>query len=236
MKTLVTAVAFLSITIHLTCQDLRQPEIVIPAENDKPPSDAIVLFDGSSAEKFEHLNGDKVQWTVEENQLIVKPGTGNIHTKEHFGDLQLHIEWRTPPEDKDKEGQKSGNSGIYIMGKYEVQVLNSYQNTTYPDGQAGAVYKQHPPMVNASRAPGEWQTYDIVFKAPRYNQDGMEAEPGHITVFHNGILIQYHAEIQGPTIAFNKNLPENATKGPLMLQDHYNKVSYRNIWIRELIL
>jgi len=217
-------------------QELPQHEIVTSSRNGNPPSDAIILFNGNSLYNFESIKGGSANWTIESNYFSVSPGTGNIHTKEHFGDMQLHIEWRTPAEDIGKEGQKNGNSGIYIMGKYEVQVLNSYQNETYPDGQAGAIYKQHPPMVNASRAPGEWQVYDIVFRAPRFNNDSTVKEPGRLTVFHNGILIQYHAEIQGPTIAFNKNLPENATKGPLMLQDHNNKVSYRNIWLRKLEL
>ncbi|HKJ79554.1 MAG TPA: DUF1080 domain-containing protein, partial [Prolixibacteraceae bacterium] len=135
---------------------------------------------------------------------------------------------------KKKEGQKAGNSGIYIMGKYEVQVLNSFENETYTDGQAGAVYKQYPPMVNASLRPGKWQEYDIVFEAPEYDDKGNLEKPPFITVFHNGVLVQNHVEVQGPTTAYNEQLPENAEKGPLLLQDHNNKVSFRNIWIREL--
>ena len=229
------------VTIGITksfCQEnknLPQPQIINPGENWNAPSDAIILFNGGSLEEFESVkDGGKADWNVEGNQFTVKPGTGNIQTKEHFGDCQLHIEWRAPSEAAEKEGQKSGNSGIYLMGKYEVQVLNSYENETYPDGQAGAVYRQHPPMVNASRKPGEWQVYDIVFIAPKFNSDGREKEPGYLTVFHNGVLIQNHAEIKGPTTAYNKNLPETATEGPLMLQDHSNKVSYSNIWIRKL--
>ncbi|WP_194775345.1 3-keto-disaccharide hydrolase [Pararhodonellum marinum] len=217
-------------------QELPQPKVVDPAEKWNAPSDAVVLFNGGNLDKFESVTGGPAKWIGEGDHFTVNPGTGNIHTKDHFGDIQLHIEWRTPTEDIGKKNQESGNSGIYLMGKYEVQILNSFRNETYPDGQAGAIYLQHPPMVNASRAPGEWQVYDIVFKAPVYNNEGMEKEPGRVTVFHNGILIQYHVEIKGPTIAFNKALPEHATKGPLMLQDHDNKISFRNIWLRELNL
>ncbi|XOV92957.1 MAG: DUF1080 domain-containing protein [Bacteroidota bacterium] len=158
----------------------------------------------------------------------------SIHTVRQFGDIQLHIEWRTPPEAANLEGQKSGNSGIYFMGKYEVQVLNSYENETYFDGQAGAVYGQHPPLVNASKKPGEWQVYDIIFRAPVYKENGGILKPAEVTVLHNGVLIQDHSVILGPTTAYNKDLPEKAEKGPLMLQDHNNPVSYRNIWVREL--
>ncbi len=217
-------------------QDLPQPKVIKPGESSNPPSDAIILFDGKNLNNFESINGGPANWTVEGNHFTVNPASGNIHSKEHFGGIQLHLEWRTPTEDIGKEGQKNGNSGIYLMGKYEVQVLNSFENTTDPDRQAGSVYNQHAPMVNASRAPGEWQVYDIVFKAPDYNSDGSEKEPGRLTVFHNGVLIQYNAEIQGPTTAYNEKLPKNATKGPLMLQDHSNKVSFRNIWLRKLEL
>lgn len=217
-------------------QDLPQPKVVDPAESWKAPSDAVVLFSGENLDKFESITGGPAKWIKEDDHFTVNPGSGNIHTRDHFGDLQLHIEWRTSTEDIGKEGQANGNSGIYLMGKYEVQILNSFRNETYPDGQAGAIYEQHPPMVNASRAPGKWQVYDIVFKAPEYNSDGTEKESGRVTVFHNGVLIQYNAEIKGPTRAYNQELPENATKGPLMLQDHNNKNSFRNIWLRELKL
>ena len=213
---------------------LPMPEVVNPAENWNAPSDAIILFNGKSLDHFESIEGGPAQWTVEGNHFTVNPGTGSIHTREPFGDCQLHIEWRIPTEDANKEGQKSGNSGIYMMGKYEVQVLNSNSNVTYADGQAGAIYKQHPPLVNASREPGAWQVYDIIFTAPTYTPNGIEKEPGYLTVFHNGVLVQNHSDIKGPTTAYNKNLPENAIEGPIMLQDHSNKVSYRNIWIRKL--
>lgn len=215
--------------------ELPQPPMVEPGSSRQPPSDAIILFDGGALDAFEQVkDGSPAQWTVAGKQFTVNPGTGNIHTKQHFGDCQLHVEWRTPEEAAEKEGQKSGNSGLYLMGKYEVQVLNSHGSETYPDGQAGAIYRQYPPLVNASREPGEWQVYDIVFTAPEFNQDGTQKSPGYLTVFHNGVLIQNHAEIKGPTTAYNKELPDTASEGPLMIQDHGNKVSYSNIWIREL--
>ncbi len=215
-------------------QKLPQPEIIKPGEDWKAPSDAIVLFDGENLNKFESVDGGPTGWEVDGNYFTVKPGSGNIHSLQHFGNCQLHIEWRTPSESRESEGQKSGNSGIYLMGKYEVQVLNSYNNETYPDGQAGAIYRQHSPMVNASRKPGEWQVYDIVFYAPEFNDNGIETRKGHITVFHNGVLIHHNAAISGPTTAYNQDIPDDASEGPLMLQDHTNKVSFRNIWIREL--
>ena len=214
---------------------LPLPEVVTPGINMSAPSDAIILFTkGSTLDKFESSKGGPALWKVERSDFTIEPGTGDIQTKANFGSCQLHIEWRTPIEDADREGQESGNSGIYLMGKYEVQVLNSYINVTYADGQAGAIYKQHPPLVNASRKPGEWQVYDIVFLAPEYNEEGNKTKSGYFTVFHNGVLIHHMAEIGDPTTSFNKDLPEMASKGPLMLQDHTNKVSYRNIWIREL--
>lgn len=214
---------------------LPLPEVITSGSGMSAPSDAIILFtEGSTLDKFESTKSGPALWKVKGSHFTVEPGTGDIQTKTLFGSCQLHIEWRTPIEDADQEGQKSGNSGVYLMGKYEVQVLNSYINVTYADGQAGAIYKQHPPLVNASRKPGEWQVYDIVFLAPEYNEEGNKTKSGYFTVFHNGVLIHHMAEIGDPTTSFNKDLPELASKGPLMLQDHTNKVSYRNIWIREL--
>lgn len=214
---------------------LPLPEVITPGIDMSAPSDAIILFTkGSTLDMFESTKGGPALWKVERSHFTVDPGTGDIQTKANFGSCQLHIEWRTPIEDADREGQESGNSGVYLMGKYEVQVLNSYINVTYADGQAGAIYKQHPPLVNASRKPGEWQVYDIVFLAPEYNEEGSKTKSGYFTVFHNGVLIHHMAEIGDPTTSFNKDLPELASKGPIMLQDHTNRVSYRNIWIREL--
>lgn len=217
-------------------QELPLPEVIDPAPGWNAPSDAVVLFDGSSLDKFKHVqDGSPVKWKISGDHVTVVPETGSIRTKENFGDCQLHVEWKTPVEDADKEGQKSGNSGVYLMGKYEVQVLNSHTNITYADGQAGAIYRQHPPLVNASRKPGEWQVFDIVFTAPVFNPDGSQKSPAYFTVFHNGVLIQNHVAVTGPgTTAYNKELPEKTSEGPLMLQDHRNRVSFRNIWIRPL--
>lgn len=215
--------------------EMPPPEKVEPAKRDKPPADAIVLFDRGSLDNFKSAkDGGPAPWKVKGGKFVVEPKTGNILTKEEFGDIQLHIEFKTPRDAKNFEGQKSGNSGIYIMGKYEVQVLNSYEKETKPSTQAGAVYRQYPPMVNASVKPGKWQEYDIIFEAPEYDENGNLEKPPYITVFHNGVVIQNHVEVQGPTTAYNKDLPEKTEKGPLMLQDHSNEVSYRNIWIREL--
>ncbi len=203
------------------------PEIV-DAWAGRPPSDAIVLFDGSDLNEW---NGD---WKLEGDAVTVAPGTGSLVTKRAFGDVQLHIEWRTPSV-VESEGQGRGNSGVFLMERYEVQVLDSYENTTYVNGQAGALYKQHIPLVNASRPPGEWQSYDIIFMAPRFDDDGALSLPATFTVLHNGVLIQNHATIDGTTA--NIGEPEyeaHDAKAPLMLQDHTNPVSYRNIWIREL--
>ncbi len=166
--------------------------------------------------------------------MTVVPGAGNIRTRRRFGDLQLHIEWRTPAE-VSGEGQDRGNSGIYLMERYELQVLDSYDNRTYSNGQAGAIYKQHIPMVNASREPGEWQSYDVVFTAPRFGADGALLSPTHMTVFHNGVLILNHVELRGPTKFIGEPEYEaHADRVPLLLQDHGNPVSYRNVWVREI--
>ena len=204
------------------------PPVVDPGPPGGPPSDAIVLFDGKDLSQWE--GGDK--WLVKDGVATVKGG--GITSKQGFGDCQLHVEWAAPAEVSGK-GQGRGNSGIYLMGRYEVQVLDSYNNETYPDGQAGSLYKQWPPLVNASRKPGEWQTFDIIFKAPRFDSDGKLASPGHVTVLHNGVLVQNHAELQGST-AWDRP-PEyeaHPAKLPLHIQDHRNPVRFRNIWIREL--
>jgi hypothetical protein len=164
---------------------------------------------------------------------IVKE-TGSIQTKQSFGDMQLHLEWRAPAE-IDTVGQGRGNSGVYIQGRYEVQILDCYENTTYVNGQTGAVYKQHIPLANACRPPGEWQTYDIIFVAPRFKEDSSLFSPATVTVLHNGVLLQNHAVILGTTE--NVGLPAykaHPLKQPLLLQDHGNPVNFRNIWVREL--
>lgn len=206
-----------------------EPPIIHPGNANHAPSDAIVLFDGQDLSAFH--NGEK--WLVQDGYAQVQGG--GITTKQAFGDCQLHLEFATPAEVKG-EGQGRGNSGVYLMGKYEVQVLDSYENVTYFDGQCGALYKQQPPIVNACRKPGEWQTYDIIFEAPRFNEDGSVAKPAYVTVLHNGIVIHHHQEIQGGTFwdqpAHYEAHPE---KLPIHIQDHGNPMRFRNIWIRENI-
>jgi hypothetical protein len=203
-----------------------EPPVINPGP---PPSDAIVLFNGKDLAQWRGEKGD-AQWKLEDGAMEVN-GTGSLISRETFGDCQLHIEWATPAEIKD-EGQNRGNSGVYLLGRYEIQILDSYNNKTYPDGQAGAFYGHNPPLVNASRKPGEWQSYDIIFHAPRTTADG-KVEPGSFTVLHNGVLIQDHVPIPGePTTA--APLKGVVAKGPLVLQDHGNPVRYRNIWLRPL--
>jgi hypothetical protein len=182
------------------------------------------------------VNGGPATWIVNGKKFTVNPGSKNIQTRQKFGDCQLHIEWLTPKKDvkAGKTGQGCGNSGIYMMGKYEVQVLNSFINETDADRQAGALYHQHVPMVNASMAPGKWQVYDIIFSAPRFDTSGKQTEPGYLTVFHNGVLIQNHVEVSAPTRAHSTQFKISEKELPLMLQDHNSEVSYRNIWIRKL--
>lgn len=210
------------------------PPVVAPGQTGTPPSDAVVLFDGSDLSGWSAEDGSDAAWRVEGGAMTVVPGAGNIRTRRRFGDLQLHIEWRTPAE-VSGEGQGRGNSGIFLMERYELQVLDSYDNRTYSNGQAGAIYKQHIPMVNASREPGEWQSYDVVFTAPRFGADGALLSPTHMTVFHNGVLILNHVELRGPTKFIGEPEYEaHADRVPLLLQDHGNPVSYRNIWVREI--
>jgi hypothetical protein len=205
-----------------------EPKVIDPGPVGGPPSDAIVLFDGKDLSKWN--GGDK--WTIRDGYAVGRKG--NITTKQSFGDCQLHLEWATPTKIVG-EGQGRGNSGVYLMERYEVQILDSYINKTYFDGQAGAIYKQHPPMVNACRKPGEWQTYDIIFNAPKFDSKGSLLKPAYITVLQNGVLIQNHFELQGGT--FYERAPKyeaHPAKAPLYLQFHGNPVRFRNIWIREI--
>ncbi|GGW83734.1 3-keto-disaccharide hydrolase [Alteromonas halophila] len=208
------------------------PEVVSAPPN-QPPSDAIVLFNGEDLSAWESVKQGAAEWQVKDGVMTVKPGTGDIKTRQAFCDIQLHMEWRTPSDVEGLEGQQRNNSGVFFQQRYEVQILDSYDNKTYPNGQAGAVYKQHIPLVNAMRAPGEWQTYDILYTAPEFS-DGELTSPAYITVLHNGVVIQHHVEVQGKTEWIGAPSYEAHGCAPLQLQDHSNPVSFRNIWVREL--
>lgn len=202
------------------------------------PSDAIVLFDGTSLDAWEPEVEGAALWKVEDGAMVIVPRekSSGLRTKRGFGDVQLHVEFRTPTEVKGKS-QGRGNSGIFLMGRYEVQVLDSWENPTYVNGQLGSIYKQHPPLVNAARPPGEWQSYDIVFIAPRFAADGTVAQPARFTVFLNGVLVQHDVVVRGPTTWRGQpKYVAHAEKEPLSLQDHRDIVSYRNIWVREITL
>jgi Domain of Unknown Function (DUF1080) len=201
--------------------------------NSEPPSDATILFDGKELGQWITADGSPAKWEVKDGSFTVVKGTGDIKTKRTFGDIQLHIEWRSPTV-IEGEGQGRGNSGIFLQERYELQVLDSYESITYSNGQAGSIYKQHIPLVNATRKPGEWQSYDVVFIAPRFSENGRIISPARITVIHNGILIQNNVEIWGSTEYKGLPVYQSHGKASLKLQDHGNPVSYRNIWIREL--
>jgi hypothetical protein len=201
----------------------------------RPPSDAVVLFDGKDLSQWKsQKDGGPAKWKVENGTFEVVKETGGIETVQPFGDCQLHVEWAAPSPAVGQD-QDRGNSGVFLMGQYEVQVLDSYQSQTYPDGQAAALYGQFPPLVNVSRPPGQWQTYDIVFHAPRFDKDGKLLRPARATVLHSGVLVQDDQELTGPTT--HKARPPykaHADKLPLALQDHHHPVRFRNIWLREL--
>ena len=208
-----------------------RPAIVTPAARvGDAPSDAIVLFDGTNLNSW--LPTRQV-WKVENGYFEVSPDSGDLRTKEKFGDVQLHVEWAAPAQVRG-DSQNRGNSGIFLQGRYEVQVLDSFDNLTYPDGQAGALYGQWPPLVNAVRRPGEWQSYDIVFEAPRFEGSRL-ARPAYLTVFLNGVLLHNRKELMGPTVhRALANYREQPAEDSLALQDHQQPVRYRNIWIRRL--
>ena len=220
--------------------DIGRPEpgIIVPATSSSPhrvgtaPSDAVVLFDGTDLSQWQNQDGQEAGWEIENGYIEVN-GTGSIRTKEGFGSCQLHIEWATPSEIQG-ESQGRGNSGVMVMGNYEIQILDSYNNRTYSDGQAGAIYGQFPPLVNASREPGQWQTYDIIFEAPRFEGEQL-TRPAYFTVLHNGVLLHHHTAAAGQVR--HKDPPQytpHEEKSPLTLQDHGNPVRFRNIWIRPL--
>ena len=219
--------------------DRPAPPVVTPptfstqARSGQPPSDAVVLFDGSSLDAWAGRAGGPATWNlVAGDAMEVAPRSGDIHTREAFGDCQLHVEWSAPTEIA-ADSQGRGNSGVFLLGLYEVQVLDGYDNPTYADGQAGAIYGQHPPLVNASVPPGHWHVYDIVFEAPVFDA-GKLASPAYMTVFHNGLIVQHRQAIQGPTKhrALASYDDPHDPQGPLVLQDHGDPVRFRNIWIR----
>lgn len=217
-----------------------QPRIICPGTGStpdkagEPPSDAVILFDGTDLSGWaSSKDGSEAQWKVESGWMEVVPGTGNIQTKQHFGDCQLHVEWAAPTVVKG-ESQGRGNSGAFLMALYEIQVLDCYDNPTYPDGTTAAIYGQYPPLVNACRKPGDWQTYDILWEGPRFEGNNL-IRPAYLTVFHNGIVVHNHTALNGPT-THREILPytPHPPAGPLMLQDHGDLVRFRNLWYRPL--
>jgi Domain of Unknown Function (DUF1080). len=246
----------LSIAVHAQQAQQMKPEeteiwtpvpaVVTPGATDAaPPSDAIVLFDGKNLDEWVNAQtGAPAEWVVSGGILTVKkaPGIGNIQTKRRFKNYQLHIEWRIP-ETITGNGQARGNSGVFLASTgpnddgYELQVLDSYNNTTYVNGQAGSIYKENPPLVNANRKPGEWQSYNIIWTAPTFNEDGSLKTPAFVTVFFNGVLVQNHFQLTGQSLFIGKPYYKKYDTAPIKLQAHGDKsepISYRNIWVREL--
>lgn len=227
---------WLFVTMTCLAQD-AQPPVVDPGTAERAPSDAIVLFDGNNTGEWVHKDGRSAEWVVQDGALICKSGTGDIQSRKTFGSAQIHLEFSIPSMPQAK-GQARGNSGVYIQGRYEVQVLDSFGNPTYANGSAAAVYGQHPPLVNVSRPPEQWQSYDFIFHAPRCNTDGSVLRPATLTLLHNGVLVQDHVSI-------TKNTPGSESgalcePGPILLQDHFHPevkdtlLRFRNIWVRPL--
>ena len=242
LKLNVLVVLFTSFIYSQDKSKLTEVWSPIPAEvysisDSTAPDDAVVLFDGSDLSKWNaKWSKKKSGWKINEDGsvTVVFDGSGGIETKENFGSVQLHIEWKTS-EDTSHRNQNRSNSGVFLQNRYEIQILDSYKSPTYVNGQAGSVYKQHIPLVNASRKPGEWQSYDIIFDAPKFDSNGIKVKSGYFTVFHNGILIHNHVEIYGTTE--NVGAPKNIAHGdgPISLQNHCcSQVSFRNIWVRKL--
>jgi hypothetical protein len=223
---------------HVHDGDRPQPRIVTPPEKfsqmASAPSDAVVLFDGKDLSKWQKSGGGEANWIVENGYMETKPKSGMIRTKDTFGDFQLHLEFATP-EKVEGDGQGRGNNGLNIFGRYEIQILDSYQNKTYPDGQAGAIYGQFPPLVNASKGPGEWQTYDVIFEAPRWDEKGELTRKASITLLHNGVIVHNKRELHGGTTHREiRPYRKHAETGFIELYEHGNPVRFRNIWIRPL--
>ena len=248
MKKLLLAIAALT-AAAVSAQDRAvwepEPELVNAPANGAPPSDAIMLFDGTNLDQWMRIeDGEPARWEIADGVATVTPGVGSIRTRESFGSMQLHLEWR-PTDVISGSGQSRGNSGVFLHGLFEVQILDSWENPTYVNGQAGSVYLQSPPLVNAARRPGEWQSYDIVFTAPVFEQ-GELVSPAYVTVFHNGVLVQNNVRLAGATFTPepvyetrcapypSEQMQDCTGKMPLSLQDHGQVVSFRNIWLREL--
>jgi hypothetical protein len=222
-------------------RDRPLPPVVKPAvagtqeQAGKPPSDAVVLFDGKDLSQWVSMDGSPTKWITRDGYMECVKGSGYIRTLQNFGDCQLHVEWATPMPGEG-QGQGRGNSGVFLgLDRYEIQVLDSYGNKTYADGSAGSLYGQFPPLVNVSLAPGQWQAYDIIYTAPRFGPQGKLLSAARVTALHNGVLIQNNSELTGPT-SWLERAPYNPhpEKQPISLQDHGNPVRYRNIWVREL--
>lgn len=213
---------------YLNGIEWKEPPVVTPGELGGPPSDAVVLFGGDDLSAW---TGSE-NWKAENGVMI--SGKGDLKSKQAFGDCQLHIEWSAPTP-ATGSGQGRGNSGLFLMDNYELQILDSFENKTYHDGQAGAIYKQTPPQVNATKAPGTWNVYDVIWTAPRFNEDGTLKSPAYITALHNGVLILNHFELKGDTpFVRPPKYSKHAERLPIRLQDHNNPVRFRNIWIREM--
>ena len=218
----------ISVIVSLNCFAAEEQPAVVSALEGQVPSDAVVLFDGTDLSEWIGADGGPANWVVAGGAMTVNKG--GIVTKKTFGDMQLHLEFCSPAPPRG-EGQDRGNSGVYIHGNYEVQILDSYINETYIDGMCGAVYKLSPPLVNASRPPGLWQVYDIIFRAPGFGSQGKVIKKATVTVLHNGVLIQDHVEVM-PTGGSTGS--DETSRGPINLQDHNHPVKFRNIWVREL--
>jgi hypothetical protein len=223
---------------HVHDGDRPLPPVITPGTSStqeapgKAPSDAIVLFDGKDLSHWKSEHGGPAGWNIDHEALVIRRGAGAIMSREEFGDCQLHLEFASPVPPRSQD-QGRGNSGVMFFGRYEIQVLDSYDNLTYADGQAAAIYGQYPPLVNASRPPGQWQSYDILFAAPRFKEDGSLESPAYATVLHNGVVVHNHTALLGPMIF--RGLPRyspHGPKGPILLQDHGNPVRFRNIWVR----
>ncbi len=254
MKKILCFTTTLLVTAHIVTAQSKNPKdtevwtpvptiVAVNANSQAAPADAIILFDGKNLDEWASVKDkSEAKWTVSENMFTVKKGTGNIQTKKSFTDYQLHIEWKIPVNITG-DGQGRGNSGIFLASTgsgdngYELQVLDSYNNVTYSNGQAGSIYKQFIPLVNASKKPGEWQSYDVVWISPVFNEDGSIKTPARVTVLHNGVLIQNNIELKGETVYIGAPFYKKHGPSPIKLQDHGDPspaISFRNIWVREL--